>query len=126
MTRLGKYELLEEIGRGGFGTVYRARDIVLKVERAVKALHPALAADPSFIERFRREAQIAARFEHPHIVHSFDPFLLHAITTETTFVWQDLLVVGIRGYRLKQMFLEGAFLISERCIVRLQMQAWTA
>ena len=39
---LGKYTLLEEVGRGGYGTVYRARDEALQVERAVKVLHPAL------------------------------------------------------------------------------------
>ncbi|MBC8333128.1 MAG: serine/threonine protein kinase [Anaerolineae bacterium] len=72
MTKLGKYEILEEIGRGGYGTVYRARETVLDVERAVKVLHPALIADSEFIERFRREAKIAAQLEHPHIVPVFE------------------------------------------------------
>ena len=72
MTKLGKYELLEEIGRGGYGTVYHARETVLDVERAVKVLHPALAADPEFIERFRREAKYAAKLEHPHIVPVYE------------------------------------------------------
>ena len=72
MTQLGKYELYEVLGRGGFGVVYRAHDTLLNVERAVKVLHPALCADPDFIERFRREAQIAARLEHPHIVPVYD------------------------------------------------------
>ena len=70
--KLGKYELIEELGRGGYGTVYRARETVLDVERAVKVLHPALVADPEFIERFRREAQIAARLEHPNIVPVYE------------------------------------------------------
>ena len=70
--RLGKYELLESIGRGGFGTVYRARETVLDVERAVKLLHPALIADTEFLERFRREAMIAARLEHPNIVPVYE------------------------------------------------------
>ena len=72
MTKLGKYELLEELGRGGYGTVYRARETVLDVERAVKVLHPALISDPEFIERFRREAKFAARIEHPHIVPVYE------------------------------------------------------
>ena len=71
-TPLGKYLLLEQLGRGGYGTVYRAHDRVLKVERAVKVLHPALVADPEFLERFRREAQLAARLEHAHIVPVYD------------------------------------------------------
>jgi hypothetical protein len=72
MQQLGKYELLETLGRGGYGTVYRAREMALDVTRAVKVLHPALAADPNFIERFRREARIAARLEHPHIVPVYE------------------------------------------------------
>jgi len=72
MTKLGKYQLHEELGRGGYGTVYRAYDTVLKVERAVKVLHPALVADPEFIERFKREAQLAAQLEHPNIVPVYD------------------------------------------------------
>ena len=69
---LGKYELLEELGRGGFGTVYRARDTTLDIERAVKVLHPALATDPEFITRFRREARVAARLDHPNIVPVYE------------------------------------------------------
>jgi len=69
---IGKYQLHEELGRGGYGTVYRAYDTVLKVERAVKVLHPALVTDPEFIERFKREAQLAAQLEHPHIVPVYD------------------------------------------------------
>jgi eukaryotic-like serine/threonine-protein kinase len=70
--QLDKYSLHEELGRGGYGTVYRATDNVLEVPRAVKVLHPALAADPAFIERFRREAKFAARMKHPHIVRVYD------------------------------------------------------
>ena len=73
MVQLGKYELFEQLGRGGYGTVYRARDAALNVERAVKVLHAALlAADPEFVARFRHEAQVAARLEHPHIVPVYD------------------------------------------------------
>ena len=56
MAQLGKYEILEEIGRGGFGVVYRALDTALKVERALKVLHPALVVDPQLTSRFIREA----------------------------------------------------------------------
>ncbi|MBL7164678.1 MAG: serine/threonine protein kinase [Anaerolineales bacterium] len=70
--KLGKYLLHEELGRGGYGVVYRAMDTLLNVERAVKVLHPALVTDPDFIERFKREAQIAAKLEHPHIVPVYD------------------------------------------------------
>ncbi len=66
------YELLEEIGAGGFGRVYRARDLGLEREVAIKVLHPSLTADFGVIERFRREAQLAARLRHPNIVSIYD------------------------------------------------------
>ncbi|MGE5143561.1 MAG: protein kinase domain-containing protein, partial [Acidobacteriota bacterium] len=62
------YELLDEIGSGGFGRVYRARDLGLEREVAIKVLHPQLTTDPGVMERFRREAQLAARLRHPNIV----------------------------------------------------------
>src|SRR2546425_11124464 len=58
------YELLEEIGAGGFGRVYRVRDLGLERDVAMKVLHPALTADLGVLERFRREAQLAARLRH--------------------------------------------------------------
>jgi serine/threonine protein kinase len=66
------YELLEELGSGGFGRVYRVRDLGLEREVAMKVLHPALTADPGVSERFRREAQLAARLRHPNIVSIYD------------------------------------------------------
>ena len=69
---LGKYELLEKLGEGGFGTVYRAREISLDVIRAVKILHPNLVNSPEFIQRFRREGRITARLDHPHIVPIYE------------------------------------------------------
>ena len=70
--KLGKYQLHEELGRGGYGTVYRAYDTVLEVDRAVKVLKPELAADKDFIERFKREAKLAAQLDHPRIVPAYD------------------------------------------------------
>ena len=66
------YELLEEIGSGGFGRVYRARDLGLERDVAIKVLHPSLTADFGVIERFRREAQLAAKLRHPNIVSIYD------------------------------------------------------
>lgn len=66
------YELLEEIGVGGFGRVYRARDLALERDVAIKVLHPSLTADAAVTERFRREAQLAARLRHPSIVSIYD------------------------------------------------------
>jgi serine/threonine protein kinase len=66
------YELLEQLGSGGFGRVYRVRDLHLEREVALKVLHPALTQDPEVVERFRREAQLAARLSHPNIVNIYD------------------------------------------------------
>ena len=66
------YELLSTMGSGGFGRVYRVRDLHLEREVALKVLHPLLTADPAVVERFRREAQLAARINHPNIVNIYD------------------------------------------------------
>ncbi|HVX89811.1 MAG TPA: serine/threonine-protein kinase [Gemmatimonadales bacterium] len=66
------YELLGAIGAGGFGRVYKVRDLHLEREVALKVLHPHFTADPAVVERFRREAQLAARINHPNIVDIYD------------------------------------------------------
>jgi formylglycine-generating enzyme required for sulfatase activity len=65
---IGKYEIIEEIGRGGFAVVYKARDPGLDRVVALKVLAPHLTWDPSFAERFQREAQATANLRHSHIV----------------------------------------------------------
>ena len=72
MTQLGKYELHEELGRGGFGSVYRATDTALQREVALKVLHPQLTTDPDFLEKFRAEARLVASLENPHIVTIYE------------------------------------------------------
>ena len=72
MPSLGKYELHEELGKGGFATVYRATHKSLHTEVALKVLSPALAADPPARQRFIQEAQTASSLEHPHIVQVLD------------------------------------------------------
>lgn len=66
------YELLNELGAGGFGRVYRVRDLHLERIVALKVLHPLLIQDPAVVERFRREAQLAARLNHPNLVNIYD------------------------------------------------------
>jgi len=65
---LGRYSLERELGRGGMGTVYLARDIRLDRPVALKVLHPALASIPASRAQFLQEARTAARLAHPHIV----------------------------------------------------------
>ena len=71
-TTFGKYQIQEELGRGGFGIVYRAFDTVLEVERAIKELYPNLINDPAFVNRFKQEARIAAKLDHPNLVPVHD------------------------------------------------------
>ena len=71
-SHLGSYEILEEIGRGGMGCVYKARQPGLDRIVAVKVLLPQLAADRVFVERFLREAKSIATLEHPGIVTIYD------------------------------------------------------
>ena len=66
------YELLGEIGRGGFGRVYRVRDLHLERTVALKVLDPTITQEPAAVERFRREAQLAARLSHPNVVDIYD------------------------------------------------------
>src|SRR3984957_2513198 len=68
----GRYELRNQIARGGTAQVYLARDLLLDRPVALKVLFPELSADHSFVQRFRREAQAAANLSHPNIVPIFD------------------------------------------------------
>jgi serine/threonine protein kinase/tetratricopeptide (TPR) repeat protein len=71
-SRLGPYEILDRIGAGGMGVVYRARDPRLNRQVAIKLLSPEMAADPQARERLRREARAAAALDHPYICKVFE------------------------------------------------------
>ena len=68
----GRYQLHRRLGRGGMAVVYLAHDQLLDRPVAVKVLNADFANDPSFVERFRREAQAAANLNHPNIVAVYD------------------------------------------------------
>jgi serine/threonine protein kinase len=68
----GRYRLIEVIGQGGMGKVYKAHDTVIDRHVAVKVLSTELATEPGFRERFRREAHTAARLTEPHIIPIHD------------------------------------------------------
>ena len=67
----GRYSLERELGRGGMGIVFLARDVALDRPVAIKLLPPAMAAQPALRERFLREAQLAAKLSHPNIIPIF-------------------------------------------------------
>ncbi|MEV0807677.1 serine/threonine-protein kinase [Micromonospora sp. NPDC050200] len=90
----GRYRLDERVATGGMGDVWRATDLVLGRQVAVKVLLPALVSDPDFIARFRAEARIMAALRHPGIVQVFD-------------CGQDRLDDGGRADYLVMEFVEG-------------------
>jgi len=98
--RVRGYRVLEEIGHGAFGEVFRARQPHVGREVAVKVIHRHLANDPDFIRRFEAEAQLVARLEHPHIVPLYD-------------YWREpsgafLVMRFLRGGSLRDALKEGA------------------
>jgi Tol biopolymer transport system component len=70
--RIGPYEILEKLGAGGMGEVYRARDARIGRDVAVKILPAAFASDPARLSRFEQEARAAGQLNHPNILAIFD------------------------------------------------------
>jgi serine/threonine protein kinase len=99
-TRLGAYEILSLLGKGGMGKVYRATDTKLGREVALKILPDAFTNDSKRLSRFRREAHFLATLNHPHIgaVYGLDDangwqfLVLELVDSEprqTPFAWKD-------------------------------------
>ena len=70
--RVGGYEILERVGSGGMGAVFKARQVSMDRVVALKILPKNLAGDPAFVQRFVREARSAAKLSHPNIVQGID------------------------------------------------------
>lgn len=109
---ISHYKILEQIGAGGMGVVYRAHDDRLDRDVALKVLAPDLAGDQEFIARFRREARTLSKLNHPNVatVHDFDT------EVDTSFIVMEL----IRGTSLVDKIRNGP--LSERDLVRLALQ----
>jgi serine/threonine protein kinase len=71
-TIAGRYEILEQLGRGGMGEVYKVRDTKLDEEMALKLLKPDIASDESMIERFRNELKLARKITHKNVCRMYD------------------------------------------------------
>jgi len=71
-TRLGFHEITALLGKGGMGEVYRARDLKLKREVAIKILPEEFSRDPDRVSRFQREAEVLASLNHPNIAAIYD------------------------------------------------------
>ncbi|MCI0414656.1 serine/threonine-protein kinase [bacterium] len=70
--QLGPYQILEKISKGGMGTVYKAYHPALDRHVAIKVLAARFSSDENFVQRFKKEARIVARLEHPHILPVYD------------------------------------------------------
>jgi len=84
-TKLGPYEIVGALGAGGMGEVYRARDIKLNRDVALKVIPDTFALDPERLARFQREGQVLASLKHPHIgaIYGFeDSGETHALVLE--------------------------------------------
>src|SRR5215831_8852710 len=104
-TMLGSCEVIGELGVGGMGEVYRARDTKLGREVAVKALPLALARDTERLARFEREAQVLAALNHPNIAVLFE---LKEIAGATY-----LIMELVDGMTLAQRIAQGRVSIDE-------------
>src|SRR5688572_13649213 len=71
-SQLGPYKIIEQIGKGGMASVYRARQDSVDRDVAIKVILKGIASDPAAAQRFQREAKLIARLEHPHILPVYD------------------------------------------------------
>jgi CheY-like chemotaxis protein len=90
-----RYEIVSTLGRGGMGTVYRARDLELGEEVAIKTVRPELVSDESFRERFKDEIRLARRISHRNVVRTHD-------FGETAGVWY-LTMEYVEGITLREL-----------------------
>jgi GAF domain-containing protein/predicted Ser/Thr protein kinase len=96
----GKYRVDRALGRGGMGAVYRARDMRLDRDVAIKVVRSELLADADARARFRREAQVVARLQHPGVVSVFD---YGTLGSGAAFLVMEF----VRGRDLRSLVLEG-------------------
>src|SRR6478736_3811029 len=102
----GKFRLVSRLGEGGMGSVYEIEHELTKHRRALKLLHKSMAAMPSIVERFLREASAAGRVGNPHIAETFDAGVLE---TGEPYLVMELL----RGEPLSARIERGPLLVQE-------------
>ncbi|OQA21225.1 MAG: Serine/threonine-protein kinase PrkC [Chloroflexi bacterium ADurb.Bin360] len=96
--KIGKYQIIRELGKGGFGVVFETKDTTLDREVALKVLHPHLAANSEFVSRFRKEAKALAKLEHPNIVTIYE----FSKTDESYFIAMRYLPGGSLSQRISR------------------------
>jgi serine/threonine protein kinase/Tol biopolymer transport system component len=112
-SRLSSYEIISALGAGGMGEVYRARDMKLNRDVAIKVLLPAVANDPDRLARFSREAQVLASLNHPNIAHIHGLEESNGVTA--------LVMELVEGEDLSQRISRGAIPLDEALSIARQI-----
>lgn len=113
----GKYRILDKIGQGGMGSVYKAQHVAFDELRALKVMHPSLMSDELFVKRFRHEAVITRRLQHPNAVRVDD-------IDETEDHRPFIVMEYIEGKSLKKLIHdEGALAAPRVCAISKQVAA---
>jgi response regulator RpfG family c-di-GMP phosphodiesterase len=118
---LGNYRVLDRLGSGGMGVVFRAEHVRLRRRVAIKVLHPVHAENPQLVQRFHREVRAVAQLQHPNVVAAFDvgevpSSDLHTATVHY-FVMED-----VPGLDLEQLVkLQGPLPVTKACDVIFQI-----
>jgi serine/threonine protein kinase len=121
--KLGKYEIIERLGRGGMAEVYKAYHASLDRYVAIKILHAFLADDEEFAARFGREAQNIARLKHPHVVQVYD--YEYDASSESYYMIMELIVGDTLKDRLLALEATGKRMPLEEAL-RITREAATA
>ena len=110
---IGHYRILDKLGAGGMGEVYRAEDTTLGREVAIKVLPEAFVSDPERLARFEREAKLLATLNHPHIAQ------IHSLEEEDD---QKLLVMElVDGQTLAEHIAKGPIPLEDALRIALQI-----
>src|SRR5205807_647801 len=112
-TKLGRYEIRSQIGAGGMGEVYRARDEKLNRDVAIKILPEAFAQDSDRLARFKREAQVLASLNHPNIAAIYG--------LEESDGLRALVMELVEGPTLAERIAAGPFPVDEALVIAKQI-----
>src|SRR3989442_1011962 len=104
-----RYQLQDQIGRGGMATIYRGRDLHMDSVVAIKVLREVYSTDPKFVTRFQREAKAASALQHPNIVQVYD----YGQTGGNYFIVMEL----VEGTDLRRYLRSRGVLDIERAVI---------
>ncbi len=111
--QIDRYIIVNHIARGGMADVYLAEDIDLKRKVALKVMLEMLAADPQFVQRFRREAQTVAQLDHPNIVQVYSTGLT---PSKQPYIAMQFIEGGSLQEKLEQLDARGKLLTTEQAL----------